>query len=71
MKLFLVTFHKQVSDDTGHERSSLQHQALIHSTSKASALLVGQTKFCEAEGIADWRLRADACEASEVLEEVE
>ena len=71
MKLFLVTFHKQVSDDTGHERHALQHQALILTTSMASALSVGQAMFCEAQGIADWRLRADACEASEVLEEVE
>jgi hypothetical protein len=70
MKMFLVTFHKLVSDDTGHERSALQHQTLILSTSEASALSAGQAMFCEAEGIVDWRLRADACEASEVLEQV-
>ncbi|MER2265310.1 hypothetical protein [Methylobacterium oxalidis] len=70
MRLFLVTFHKLVSDDTGHERSALQHQTVIPATSMVSALSAGQAMFCEAEGIVDWRLRADACEASEVLEEL-
>ncbi|WP_419951657.1 hypothetical protein [Methylobacterium sp.] len=70
MRQFLITFHKVVSDDTGHERSARQHQVLIPATSEASAVAAGQALFCEASGIVDWRIRADACEAAEVQEEL-
>jgi hypothetical protein len=70
MRQFLVTFHKQVSDDMGHERRVRQHQVVVPAASEASALAAGQALFCEAEGIVDWRLRADACEAAEVQDEL-
>jgi hypothetical protein len=66
--MFLVTFHKVVCDDTGHERRTLQHQALVPADSAPAALSAGQALFCEANAIVDWRLRADACEATAVQE---
>ena len=63
MKMFLVTFHKVVCDDTGHERRMLQHEVLVPADSAPAALSAGQSLFCEAHAIVDWRLRADACEA--------
>ncbi|WP_292505006.1 hypothetical protein [Methylobacterium sp.] len=68
MRQFLVTFHKLVGDGRGYERCALQHQVLIPATSTASAIAGGQALFCEANGIVDWRLRADTCEAT-VIEE--
>jgi hypothetical protein len=68
--MFLVTFHKLVSDDTGHERRALQHEVLVPATSSDAAIAAGQTVFCEANGVVDWRLRADACDAAEVQEEL-
>ncbi|POR42410.1 hypothetical protein [Methylobacterium sp. V23] len=70
MRMFVVTFHKQVSDDTGHERRALQHQVVVPAPSSESAITAGQTLFCEANGLVDWRLRADACDAAEVQEEL-
>ncbi|GJD76357.1 MULTISPECIES: hypothetical protein [Methylobacterium] len=70
MRMFLVTFHKLVCDDTGHERPVRQHQVLVPAASEASALAAGQALFCEANGIVDWRLRADSCEAAAVQEEL-
>lgn len=70
MRQFLVTFHKVVSDDTGHDRRARQHQVIVPATSEDSALAAGQALFCEAAGIVDWRLGADGCEAAEVQEEL-
>jgi hypothetical protein len=64
--MFLVTFHKHVGDDSGHERRALQHQVLVPALSRVSAIAAGQTLFCEANGLVDWRLQADACDAAEV-----
>ena len=66
MRRYLVTFHKVVSDDTGHDRRSLQRQVVVTAFSDATAVEVAKAMFCEATGIVDWRLRADACEVTEL-----
>lgn len=63
MRQYLVNFYKVVTDDHGHDRSILQHQALVRARSEVSALFEAKAMFREAMGVADWRLRADACEA--------
>ena len=67
MRRYLVTFHKVVSDDTGHDRPTLQRQVIVTALSNATAIEVAKAMFCEAAGIIDWRLRADACEVIEVV----
>ncbi len=61
---YLVTFHKVVLDDTGHDRRVLQQQAVVSAPCEAAALAVAKTHFCEAAGIIDWRLRADSCDVA-------
>ena len=59
---YLVTFHKVVSDDTGHERRVLQRSTVVRARSEVAALYEAKALFCEGAGIVDWRLRADTCE---------
>jgi hypothetical protein len=66
MRMFLVTFHKTVSDDTGHDHRILQRQILVQASTEVSALWDARARFCKALGIADWRFRADGCELAEV-----
>ncbi|MGT2478068.1 hypothetical protein ACU4GR_02370 [Methylobacterium oryzae CBMB20] len=68
MRRFLVTFHKVVSDDCGHEHCALQQQTVIPARSEHAAAAAAQALFCEAAGIIDWRLRADTCEVVELTE---
>lgn len=67
MRRYLVTFHNVVSDDTGHDRRTLQRQVVVAALSDATAVELAKTMFCEAAGIVDWRLRADACEVIEIV----
>jgi hypothetical protein len=62
LREYLVTFHKVVSDDTGHDRQVPQQQAVVSAPCPVSALTMAKALFCEAAGIVDWRLRADSCE---------
>lgn len=62
LREYLVTFHKVVSDDTGHDRRVPQQQAVVAAPCPVSALTMAKTLFCETAGIVDWRLRADSCE---------
>lgn len=62
MHTYLVTFHKVVSDDTGHERRVRQRASVIRARSDVAALYEAKAIFCASAGIVDWRLRADSCE---------
>ncbi|MET0367301.1 MAG: hypothetical protein ABW058_03955 [Methylobacterium sp.] len=62
MRQYLVTFHKVVPDSTGHDRRIVQERVLVTARSDVSAAFAAKAMFCEAAGIADWRMRADSCE---------
>ncbi|MGV7032669.1 hypothetical protein [Methylobacterium symbioticum] len=62
MHEYLVTFHKTVLDDTGYDHRVLQRQAVVHARSDVSAAFAAKAMLCEADGVIDWRLRADTCE---------
>ncbi len=66
MRKFLVTFHKTLPDDTGHEHRVLQRQAVVSARSEVSASYEAKAMLCKAAGVADWRLRADTCEVVEL-----
>lgn len=66
MRQFIVTFHKVVQDDTGHDHRILQQQAIVSAHTEQSAACAAQALFCQSVGIIDWRLRADTCEVAEL-----
>ena len=66
MREYLVTFHKVVSDDTGHDRRVLQRETIVCANSDVSAAYAAKASFREAAGVVDWRMRADTCEVVEV-----
>lgn len=66
MRQYLVTFHKVVLDSTGHDRRIVQERVLVTARSDVSAAFAAKALFCEAAGIADWRMRADSCEVLEM-----
>lgn len=68
MRQYLVSFHKVVTDGSGHDRRILQRQALVRARSEVSALFEAKALFREEMGVADWRLRADTCEAVELAD---
>ncbi|KMO41786.1 neuroendocrine-specific golgi family protein P55 (NESP55) [Methylobacterium tarhaniae] len=68
MREYLVTFHKVVSDDIGHDRRVLQQQAVVSAPCPVTALAMAKIHFCETAGIVDWRLRADSCEVVALTE---
>lgn len=67
MRRYLVTFHKLLPDGAGHDRCTLQRQVVVTAISDVTAVEAAKTMFCEAAGIVDWRLRADACEVTELV----
>ena len=66
MHEYLVTFHKTVLDDTGHDHRILQRQAVVHARSDVAAAYAAKAMLCEADGVVDWRLRAYTCEVVEL-----
>ncbi|CAO4141373.1 Neuroendocrine-specific golgi family protein P55 (NESP55) [Methylorubrum thiocyanatum] len=66
MREYLVTFHKIVSDDTGHDHRVLQRQAVVTARSDVAAAFAAKAMLCEACGVIDWRMRADTCEVAEL-----
>ncbi len=66
MRQYLVSFHKVVPDATGHDRRAVQERVLVTARSDVSAAFAAKAMFCEAAGIADWRMRADGCEVVEM-----
>jgi hypothetical protein len=68
MRNFLVTFHKVMSDDTGHDHSVVQQRALVRARSDVSALYEAKALFCRRMGTVDWRLRADTCDITEIVD---
>ncbi len=67
MRTFIVTFHKIVPDDTGHDHRITQQQTIVSAHSEQSAACAAQALFCQAVGIIDWRMRADTCEVAELV----
>ena len=65
MREYLVTFHKTVPDDTGHDHRVLQRQAVVTARSDVAAY-AAKAMLCEACGVVDWRMRADTCEVAEL-----
>lgn len=63
MHRYVVTFHKMITDGAGHDQRVAQHRAVVRASSETAALIEAKALFCQAESIADWRLRADTCEA--------
>lgn len=39
---------------------------LVSAASRDSTIVTGRTLFCQAHRLADWRLRADACNVAQV-----
>ncbi|WP_336492526.1 hypothetical protein [Methylobacterium nigriterrae] len=68
MRQFLVTFHKVVSDDTGHDHSVMQQRAVVRARSDVSALYEAKALFCRRMGVVDWRLRADTCDITDIVD---
>ncbi|GJE74274.1 hypothetical protein [Methylorubrum suomiense] len=66
MREYLVTFHKTVPDDTGHDHCVLQRQAVVRARSDVAAAYAAKAMLCEADGVVDWRMRADTCEVVEL-----
>lgn len=66
MRAYLVTFHKVVPDDTGHDHRVLQRGTVVTAISDVSAAYAAKAMLCEADGVVDWRLRADTCEVVEL-----
>lgn len=64
MREYLVTFHKTVPDDTGHDHRVLQRQAVVTARSDIAAAFAAKAMLCEACGVVDWRMRADTCEVA-------
>ncbi len=62
MHAYRVTFHKVVSDDSGHDHRVLQRETVVTASSDVSAAYAAKAMFREAAGVVDWRLRADTCE---------
>ena len=68
MRQYLVSFHQILIDGSGHDCRVLQHRALVTARSEVSALFEAKALFREKMGVADWRLRADTCEAVAVAD---
>lgn len=66
MREYLVTFHKTVPDDTGHDHRVLQRQAVVTARSDVAAAYAAKAMLFEACGVVDWRMRADTCEVAEL-----
>ncbi|ACA14668.1 hypothetical protein M446_0083 [Methylobacterium sp. 4-46] len=70
MRRFTVDFRKVVSDDTGHERCVLQWTCVVRGFSEAQAIREAKLMLCHSLGVADWRVRADSCQAREIADKV-
>ncbi len=66
MRQYLVTFHKVVPDDSGHDHRALQQQTAVCARTEGAAVRAAQALLCQAAGIVDWRLRADTYEVAEL-----
>ncbi|MEL6060656.1 MULTISPECIES: hypothetical protein [unclassified Methylobacterium] len=69
MREYLVTFHETVPDDTRHAHRVRQRQAVVTVRSVAAAASSAKAMRCEADGLIDWRLRADTRAVSELREQ--
>ena len=68
MRTYLVTFHKMVPDDSGHDHHALQRRIGVRARSEVSAEWQAKAMLCEQAHIVDWRLRADTCEVALVAD---
>lgn len=68
MRTFLITFLKVVPDGHGHDKRVLQRKAVVSACYRKTATDAAKASFCEAAGIADWRLRADTCKVVDLTD---
>lgn len=68
MRQYLVTFHKIVPDDSGHDHRVAQRRVAVSARSEIAAAYAAKAIFCQRSGIIDWRLRADSCEVVELCD---
>jgi hypothetical protein len=68
MRTFLITFLKVVPDGRGHDQLVLPRKAVVSACYRDAATDAAKAQFCKAAGIADWRLRADACEVVDLTD---
>jgi len=66
MRKYLVTFHKTVPDDTGHDHRVMQRQAIVGARSDVDAARAARAMLCKPCGVVDWQMRADTCEIVEL-----
>jgi hypothetical protein len=68
MRTFLITFLKVVPDGQGRDKCLLQRKTVVSAYYRKTAADAAKASFCEAAGIADWRLRADICKVVDLTD---
>ncbi len=63
MMQFEVRFLKDICDSTGHPHTVVQRAIFVNARNHEEALVVAKAMFCETERIANWTIRASACDA--------
>ena len=59
MARYIARFMKNVLGDNGHEAEICQRSVEIEAPNRGRAAELAELKFCEAENVNDWFLRAD------------
>lgn len=59
MTRYIARFMKNVLGENGHEAAICQRLIEIDAKDQAVAADAAKTKFCKAENVGDWVLRAD------------
>jgi len=62
---YIARFMKDVLGENGHETEICQRSIEIEAEHQAAAADAAKIKFCEAENIRDWFLRADRFHVAE------
>jgi hypothetical protein len=61
MACYVARFMKNVLGENGHEAEICQRSVEIEAPNRGRAVEMAKMKFCEAENVNDWALRADRC----------
>ena len=59
MARYIARFMKNVLGENGHEAEICQRSVEIEAPNRGRAAETAKIKFCEAECVSDWALRAD------------
>lgn len=59
MARYIARFMKSVLGENGHEAEICQRSVEIEAANRGCAVELAKTKFCEAENVNNWALRAD------------